>query len=238
MMAAAAPTDMTPAPEPRFARIAAMIGDPTRARMLATLMGGQALSAGELARAAGVGASTASAHLVQLLDNQLVTLRTQGRHRYFRLADAEVGHALEALSLVAERHAGAAKWEQRAYKPLKAARSCYSHLAGELGVALFEGLLRRETLAAHGGQFVLTPRGRDEWRQLGLVFDDGGGAVTRRFAYPCLDWSERRDHLAGSFATAVLEHGLAQGWWRRVAASRALKLTPAGAGALAAWLNR
>jgi DNA-binding transcriptional ArsR family regulator len=224
-------------PEPRFARVAAMIGDPTRARMLAALMGGQALSAGELALAAGIGAPTASTHLAQLLDNELVVLRTQGRHRYFRLADAQIGHALEALSLVAERHAGAAKWEQGAYKPLKAARSCYSHIAGELGVALFEGLLRRETLVPRDGQFVLTETGRDQWRELGLTLPDGG-ATMRRFAYPCLDWSERRDHLAGGFATALLEHGLAEGWLRRVAGSRALKLTPTGQRALGPWLSR
>jgi DNA-binding transcriptional ArsR family regulator len=225
-------------PEPRFARIAAMIGDPTRARMLAALMGGQALSAGELAQAAGVGASTASTHIAQLLDSELVTLRVQGRHRYIRLADAEIGHALEALSFVAERHAGAAKWEQGAYKPLKAARSCYSHLAGELGVALFDGLLRRETLVARDGGFELTEQGRADCRAVGLEFDRGaGGAGARRFAYPCLDWSERRDHLAGRFATVLLDHGLAQGWLRRVADSRALNLTPRGAKALAPWLS-
>src|SRR5258705_6103113 len=106
-------------PEPRFARVAALVGDPTRARMLAALMGGQALSAGELARAAGVAAQTASTHIAQLLDSELVLLRVQGRHRYFRLADAEVAHALETLSLVAERHSGEAEWQQPAWRPLK-----------------------------------------------------------------------------------------------------------------------
>jgi DNA-binding transcriptional ArsR family regulator len=225
-------------PEPRFARIAAMIGDPTRARMLSALMGGQALSAGELARTAGVGASTASTHIAQLLGNELVVLRAQGRHRYFRLADADIAHALEALSLVAERHAGATKWEQGAYKPLKAARSCYSHIAGELGVALLDGLLRRETLVPREGQFELSDQGRAEWRALGLTIDGTSEhANSRRFAYPCLDWSERRDHLAGRFATALLDHGLAQGWLRRVTESRALTLTARGATALAPWIG-
>ena len=227
-------------PEPRFARIAAMIGDPTRARMLAALMSGRALAAGELAQAAGVGASTASTHIAQLLDSELVVLRVQGRHRYLRLADAEVAHALEALSFVAERHAGAAKWEQGAYKPLKAARSCYSHLAGELGVALLDGLLRAGALVpAEDGGFELTEAGMAQCRAVG--FEPGpvpGGAGARRFAYPCLDWSERRDHLAGRFATELLEHGLAQGWLRRVADSRALRLTPAGSTALGAWISR
>jgi len=221
--------------EPRFARIAATIGDPTRARMLAVLMGGQALSAGELARAAGVAAQTASTHIARLLDSELIVLRAQGRHRYFRIADAEVAHALEALSLVAERHAGAAKWEQGAYRPLKAARSCYSHLAGELGVALLDGMLRRHTLLADAGQFRLSDAGRAAWAARGLVVPTAGGA---RFAYPCLDWSERRDHLAGSFASALFEHGLAQDWLRRSAGSRALRLTPKGDAALGEWLRR
>jgi DNA-binding transcriptional ArsR family regulator len=228
-------------PEPRFARIAAMIGDPTRARMLAALMGGQALSAGELAQAAGVGASTASAHIAQLIDSELVELRTQGRHRYLRLADAQIAHALEALSLVAEGRAGAAKWSQPAYRPLKVARSCYTHLAGELGVALLDGLLRGGTLVPREGSFVLTDAGRAQWQALGLALDGlggDGGTGSRRFAYPCMDWSERRDHLAGRFASAVLEHGLGHDWLRRVNGSRALTLTPTGRTALAPWLGR
>jgi DNA-binding transcriptional ArsR family regulator len=225
------------APEPRFARIAAMIGDPTRARMLSALMGGQYLAAGELAAAAGVTPATASAHIAKLVDNELVVARSQGRHRYFRLADADIAHALEALSLVAERSASASKWEQGAYKPLKAARTCYSHLAGELGVALYEGLLARGTLTPCDGHFVLSEIGRDELAGLGLVLPEAGhGASSRRFAFPCLDWSERRDHLAGSLAVALLDHGMEQRWLRRNEGSRALSLTPSGAKALGPWL--
>ncbi|MEO6032413.1 MAG: helix-turn-helix transcriptional regulator [Burkholderiaceae bacterium] len=224
-------------PEPRFAKIAAMIGDPTRARMLSALMGGRYLAAGELAAAAGVSAPTASTHIAKLLDAELVTLRVQGRHRYVRLTDAETAHALEALSLVAERGAGAAKWEQGAYKPLKAARTCYSHLAGELGVALFEGLLARRTLVADAGHLVLSEAGRDELQRLGIqVPAPTSPNSARRFAYACLDWSERRDHLAGGLAVALLEHSLAQGWLRRASGSRALTLTPTGAKALAPWI--
>jgi DNA-binding transcriptional ArsR family regulator len=155
-------------PEPRFARIASMIGDPTRARMLSALMGGQYLAAGELAAAAGVTAATASAHLTKLIDSELVLLRTQGRHRYFRLAGAEIAHALEALSLVAEGSASQSRWSQGAYKPLKHARTCYSHLAGELGVALFEGLVRRGTIESCEGHFRLTAGGRAELAAMGL----------------------------------------------------------------------
>jgi DNA-binding transcriptional ArsR family regulator len=226
---------LTESPEPRFARIAAMIGDPTRARMLAALMGGQYLAAGELAAAAGVGAPAASTHIAKLLDSGLVTLRVQGRHRYLRLADADIAHALEALSLVAERGAASDKWEQGAYKPLKAARTCYSHLAGELGVALFEGLIARGTLVAEEGRFVLSEAGHDELTELGVALPS---ATSKRYAYPCVDWSERRDHLAGGLAVALLEHAVSSDWLRRTTGSRALTLTPPGAQALSRWIAR
>jgi DNA-binding transcriptional ArsR family regulator len=232
-------------PEPRFARIAAMIGDPTRARMLSALMGGQYIAAGELAQAAGVSAQTASGHINKLLESELVVLRTQGRHRYLRLADADIAHVLEALCLVAERGASAAKWEQGAYKPLKAARTCYSHLAGELGVALFEGLIARGTITPQDGYFVLSETGRRELAALGVALEPtpisdspAQKAQARRYAYPCLDWSERRDHLAGGLAAALLAHAVAQGWLRRVRDSRALTLTPLGHRALAPWIGR
>jgi DNA-binding transcriptional ArsR family regulator len=223
-------------PEPRFARIASMIGDPTRARMLSALMGGQYLAAGELAAAAGVTAATASAHLTKLIDSELVLVRTQGRHRYFRLAGAEIGHALEALSLVAEGSASQSRWSQGAYQPLKHARTCYSHLAGELGVALFEGLARRGTIEPCEGHFRLSATGRAELAALGVSVPEPSASAARRFAYPCLDWSERRDHLAGSLAVVLLEQSLARGWLRRVAGSRALTLSPPGAAALAPWI--
>jgi len=226
-------------PEPRFAKVAAMIGDPTRARMLAALMGGQYLAAGELAAAAGVTAQTASAHMAKLLDAELVVARTQGRHRYFKLADADIAHALEALSLVAERSAQADKWAQGPYKPLKAARTCYSHLAGELGVALFEGMLARGTIAPRDGHFVLSESGRQELASLGVTLAaPSGEAASRRFAYPCLDWSERRDHLAGTLAVALLEQGIGRQWLRRIEGSRALRLTPSGQRALSPWLSQ
>lgn len=225
-------------PEPRFARIAAMIGDPTRSRMLSALMGGQYLAAGELAAAAGVTAQTASTHIAKLVESDLVVMRSQGRHRYFRLADADIAHALEALSLVAERGAAASKWERGEYKPLKAARTCYSHLAGELGVALYDGLLRDGTLVPRDGHFVLSERGRQTMEEIGVPLPSADSAANdRRFAFACLDWSERRDHLAGSFAVALLSHCLDKGWLHRTAGSRALRLTPPGAKALGPWVN-
>ncbi len=225
-----------PSPEPRFAKIAAMIGDPTRARMLSVLMNGEFVAAGELAGAAGISAQTASTHIAKLLDAELIVLREQGRHRYVRLAGDEVAQVLEALSFVAERSAHADKWERGAYKPLKAARTCYRHIAGELGVALFDGLLARGTLAAEQSHYALTDAGRAELQGLGIELPNDSTA-SRRFAHACFDWSERRDHLAGSFAVTLLDHGLAQGWLRRVKDTRALQLTPPGAKALARWIG-
>lgn len=227
------------APEPRFAKVAAMIADPTRARMLGLLMGGQAHTAGELAAAAGVTPATASSHLAKLAEADLVVPRPQGRHRYFRLADERIAHALEALSLVAERPAGDAKWQQAGYRPLKQARSCYCHLAGELGVAWLDGLLRRGHLAASNGCFVLTADGGRAIAEAGITLPQRlpqTDAARRRFAYPCLDWSERRDHLAGTLAVNLLAHAIEHDWLRRQADSRALTLTPTGRRALSPWL--
>lgn len=211
-------------PEPRFARIAAQLADPTRARMLAQLLGGQARTAGELARAAGVTPQAASSQLVQLLDAGLLSMRPQGRHKYFTLADADVAHALEALALVTERDAVATRWQRPGFAPLRHARRCYGHLAGELGVAQLQMLLARGYLTEGDDGFVLTPAGHDWLAQLGVAPVVGRG----RLAYRCMDWSQRQDHLAGPLAKALLEHYLARDWLRASAHDRALRTTPAG----------
>ncbi len=212
-------------PEPRFSRIAAIIADPTRARMLAALLGGEYRSAGELARLASITPQAASTQLAQLVDNGLVAMRQQGRHKYFALADADVAHALEALSMVAERDNVSARWNKPAYQPLKCARRCYGHMAGELGVAQFEMLLRRQYLAPTEQGLQLTDAGRTWAGQLGLELPKKS---TARFAYPCMDWSERKDHLAGSLAKALLELYVAKNWLRSPKESRALELTQQG----------
>ena len=217
--------------EPRYARIAAVIGDPTRARMLGALLDGAALPAGEIAQAAGVNASTASAHLAKLVDEGLIAVQAQGRHRYYRVRDADVAHALEALSLIAERTAPD-KWRREPYRSLKFARSCYRHLAGELGVRLHEALLGRGCVAACADGYRLTDAGCRWLEDIGM---DGGMRAPssgERYAFACLDWSERRHHLAGPLAISLLEHFLSRRWLVRRSDSRALKLTAAGATAL------
>jgi DNA-binding transcriptional ArsR family regulator len=212
-------------PEPRFSRIAAVIADPTRARMLAALLGGEYRSAGELAKLAGITPQAASTQLAQLLDNGLVAMRQQGRHKYFDLADADVAHALEALSMVAERDNVSARWDKPAYQPLKCARRCYGHMAGELGVVQFEMLMRKQYLAPAEQGLQLTHAGREWTEQLGLELPKKSAT---RFAYPCMDWSERKDHLAGSLAKALLEMYVAKNWLRAPKESRALELTQEG----------
>lgn len=222
---------MKTAPEPRFAKVAAMIADPTRARMLTHLLGSEHATAGELARASGITAQTASAHLAKLVDSALVAIRIQGRHRYFRLADGDIAHALEALSLVAEREAttGSApgKWSHGAYRPLREARSCYGHLAGRLGVALHDVLVARHALSYEDNAFRLTDDGRATLRTIGLDADRVKDS-RRGIVYPCLDWSERRDHFAGPLAVALLGHFVGMRWLERVPGSRALAATPLG----------
>lgn len=223
---------MHPAPriEPRFARIAASIGDPTRARMLATLLGGDALPAGDIARIAGVNASTASGHLAKLVHEGLVAVEPRGRHRYFRVADADVARALEALALVAERRASQSKWLREPYHSLKHARTCYRHLAGELGVQLLRSLLARRRLLAAEHGYELTAAGRSWLESLGI--DAAAAPRGDRYAFACLDWSERRDHLAGRLATTLLDHFMAKRWLVRVEGTRALRLTAEGKRAL------
>lgn len=223
-----------PHPEPRFSRFAAIIADPTRARMLAALLGGEYRSAGELARASGITAQAASTQLAQLLESGLIAVRQQGRHKYFCLADADIAHTLEALSMVAERDNVAERWNKPGYKALKHARRCYGHMAGELGVAQFEMLMRCNYIEQTNDALQLTPSGKAWLAQLGV---DLPAKAASRLAYPCMDWSERRDHMAGSLSKALLMHYLAKGWLRSMQDSRELQLTPLGHSLLLPLLN-
>jgi len=224
---------MATAAEPRFARIAALLADPSRARMLALLLAGEARSAGELARAVGITPQTVSTHLAALRDAGLVAQRTQGRHRYFSLADGDVAHMLETLSLVAERDEVSTRWTRPDRQPLKHARSCYCHLAGELGVQLRDALLARQVLVANERGELSLGRRAGAWLRVAGFDDDAMNRCQRdsarpRFAYACMDWSERREHLAGALPKALLSQFIAIGWLRRVGVTRALVETPAG----------
>jgi DNA-binding transcriptional ArsR family regulator len=209
-----------------------MIADPARSRMLAYLLDGQYASAGELATAAGVQPSTASAHLDKLTRAELVVCEPRGRHRYFKLADGEVAHALQALALVAERGAHDRAWAHPERQRLREARCCYGHAAGRLGVALWEQLQRDDRLRDTPSGGELTDAGRAWLATLG--FKPAPVRAGQRLAYGCLDWSERRDHMAGNLARQLLEHFIEQGWVRRrtrdatSGGHRVLDITPTG----------
>jgi DNA-binding transcriptional ArsR family regulator len=217
-----------PRAEPRLAR--AMVADPARSLMLAHLLGGECASAGELARAAAISPAAASGHLGKLLQECFVSVEVRGRHRYYRLADADVAHALEALALVAERGTHDSAWARPERAPLREARCCYGHLAGRLAVQVVESLHAVQGLASTAEGYTLTPAGVRWLSTLGFVAPEPSRA--RRYAYPCMDWSERRDHLAGQLADALLAHCIERGWLRRVADSRAIEVTAAGRRAL------
>ena len=215
---------------PSIARIGALVGEPARAEMLSALMGGQALTATELAQVAGVTKQTVSAHLAKLLDARLLAVESQGRHRYFRLADRDVAQLLESLMGVAYR-AGAVRLRSSPREPaLRKARVCYDHLAGELGVLVFEGLDERRLLRL-SGEGGVTPRGREFFAGLGL--DTDALALERRpLCRTCLDWSMRRHHLAGALGAALLRRCYELGWARREKGSRVVLFSPAGEKAL------
>lgn len=207
---------------------AMLIAEPARAAMLDALMSGRALAAGELARVAGVTPPTASEHLHRMLDGGLVEVISQGRHRYYRLAGAQVAEALEALA-----HLGPAKpvtslRQSNTARALAYARTCYDHLAGTCGVALLDGLVAEGWLTDADGGYGVTPAGVAELVALGIDVDAVRSA-RRTFARPCLDWTERRNHLAGGLAAALTARMIELGWFaRRTAHTRALRLTDPG----------
>jgi DNA-binding transcriptional ArsR family regulator len=212
---------------PNIARIAALIGDSARADVLTALMTGRALTATELAEIAGVTKQTMSAHLSKLLEAGLVSVDQQGRHRYFRLADEDVAGLLESLMGVAFR-TGAVRLLSSPREPaLRRARVCYDHLAGELGVMAYEALLRSGTLEMSREELRLGSSGALWFRRLGID-TDAAARERRTFCRPCMDWSERRHHLAGSLGAALLSRLQDLKWTKRDENSRVVRFTPRG----------
>ena len=211
----------------RMAEVAALVGDPARANILAALMGGRALTAGELVHAAGVSAQTTSGHLGKLADGRLVACVKQGRHRYYRIATHRVAEMLEGIMAVAAdappRHRPPSKLDDA----MRTARTCYDHFAGKLGVGL------TEALCAHGHVTLADEAG--EVTDSGLAFFERFGidlvaARSRRriFCRPCLDWTERQPHLGGSVGAALAQRCFDLGWLERMREGRALIVTKAG----------
>lgn len=211
------------------APIAALLGDETRARIVQALHDDRALPAGELARHARVAASTASEHLARLVEGGLLVVERSGRHRYFRLAGPDVAHAIEALAAIAPPAQPRSLREATVGDALAEARTCYDHLAGRLGVELTEALIAARAIDDGGDAFALGPRATDVLAHLGI-----GELPPRRPAVlRCLDWSERRPHVAGGLGAAICARAFAAGWVERLPTSRAVRVTPAGRNAFA-----
>ena len=216
---------------PNIVSIAALIGDRARADILTTLMSGQALTATELAHVADVTKQTISSHLAKLVDAQLLAAESHGRHRYFRLADPDVAQLLESLMGVAYR-SGAVRVRSSPREPaLRKARLCYDHLAGELGVLMFDSLQQRRLLRCLDDVVQLTRQGEQFMADFGLDMNEFSGQ-RRPLCRACLDWSVRRHHLSGALGAALLNRCYELGWARPVKGTRVVSFTIAGERAL------
>jgi DNA-binding transcriptional ArsR family regulator len=229
-----------------LASVGALFGEPARARVLMALADGRELPATVLAAEAGVAASTASAHLGKLVDGGLVAVEARGRHRYFRLAGPDVGRAIEALAAIAPAAPVRSLKEGTRAQALRAARTCYDHLAGRLGVALMGAMLDRGILTGGDGRYDpdrahndrpsapghdvdyrLSDRGAETFEQLGVDLD-GAFAGRRPPIRYCVDWSEQDHHLSGALGAALARRLRQLEWIRPLPGSRAVKLTDAG----------
>ena len=218
----------------QFAEVAALAGDPARAGMLHALMDGRALTATELARVAGVAPQTASSHLARMITAGLLAVEKQGRHRYHRLATPAVARMMESIMQVASDLAPARRTLTVGPRDaaLRAARTCYDHLAGRLGVALADAMVSGGQVELAGDAGVVTDSGIALLGRIGIDIDGlapARGRTGRRvLCRPCLDWSERRPHLAGAVGAALCTRALDKGWVRRVEGTRAVAVTRTG----------
>ncbi len=208
--------------ETNLASVASAIADTSRATMLCVLMDGRAHTATELAVCADIAPSTASGHLQRLLDNGLVRRLSQGRHRYYALSGKDVASMLETLLTMPPPQMPPCRTPQA----LRLARSCYDHTAGAVAVAIHDRMLELGWLDEAGNGYQITPRGIDGL--VGLGVETAAPAGTRRFAFACLDWSERRPHIGGWLGARLMDRLLERGWLQRQADSRALSVSAAG----------
>jgi DNA-binding transcriptional ArsR family regulator len=210
-----------------LAEVAALVGDPARANILCALLGGRALTATELAFAAGVSPQTTSGHLGKLLAARLLVLMKQGRHRYYRLAGPHVGRMLESIMNVALTGPPRFQPKSKVDAQLRQARTCYDHIAGALGVGLAERLTERGFVILGDEAGELTPAGVDFLSKLGVELSNAR-TMRRIFCRPCVDWTERRAHIGGAVGAALATRCFELKWIERVRDSRALIVTPTG----------
>ncbi|MBV8378898.1 MAG: winged helix-turn-helix transcriptional regulator [Verrucomicrobia bacterium] len=210
--------------EPDISSLAALISEPARGRILIALLDGRSLPATDLAHRAGITRQTASSHLAKLTDSQLLQVIPQGRHRYYRIANARVAELLESMA----RFAPPKETDRPGPKsPIQIARTCYNHLAGTMGVRLAEAIVGRGLLRQVGRDYQVTRKGAQWFSDLGIDVKELRKSG-RAFARQCLDWSERRNHIAGALGTALAEYLFEQGWIEHIRESRAVRVTELG----------
>ncbi|RYX94089.1 MAG: transcriptional regulator [Comamonadaceae bacterium] len=224
----------------QIARIASLVGEPARTAMLMALMDGRALTANELAAAGNISAATASRHLGLLVEADLLAVEKQGRHRYHRLSSPEVARVLEGIQQLAVRQLPATPKLVTGPRDaeMRLARTCYDHIAGGLGVAIADQLLADGAVTFDGDAGHVTGEAAASLGRLGL--DPAAvpaGQGKRPNCRPCLDWSERRMHVAGRLGAMICSHCIDSGWLLRKPGSRALQVTPRGATALRGWMG-
>ncbi|MCT9809984.1 ArsR family transcriptional regulator [Acidovorax sp. Be4] len=215
-----------------IARIASLVGEPTRAAMLLQLMDGRMLTATELARAGNVSPQTGSRHLAQMVESGLMCVEQRGRHRYHRLASGEVAKVLEGIMQIAgQRPAPRMVVTGPRDETMRMARICYDHIAGRLGLAIAESLLADRAIVFDGEAGLVTDRAAEVLGRWGLPLEAAQQQPTRGrpCCRPCLDWSERKAHLAGRLGAMICTHCLDQGWLTRKTGSRALAISAVGA---------
>ncbi|GLX77351.1 transcriptional regulator [Thalassotalea insulae] len=213
--------------EPDIAFIARLIGDHARARMLTALMGGKALTATELALEAEITSQTASSHLAKLVAGDILRMRKQGRHKYFQLSGQHIAQLLEQLLTISANFPTSTISTGPSDQRLRKARICYDHLAGEAGVALYDALSDNGYIIAQASDTLLTAQGQTFFTNLGADFN-ALNKNKRPLCKACLDWSERRDHLAGSLGQWIINDILARKWAEKDLDSRAITFSKQG----------
>ncbi len=224
------------------ARIASLIGEPARTAMLLQLMDGRAMTANELARAAGISPATGSRHLAMMVEAELLQVNAMGRHRYHRIGSQQVARLLESIMQVAGADTQIGKRGRAGPKDasLRQARTCYDHLAGRLGVAIANKLADDRAIVMEAESGWVTQHAGDSLGRLGLAVPEllgPSGNARRVLCRPCMDWSERRVHLAGRLGAAICDQCMDHGWLLRKPNSRALDITPRGQAALRNWMG-
>jgi DNA-binding transcriptional ArsR family regulator len=213
--------------EDQFKKIASLIGEPVRATIMWTLLDGKALTATELAIVAGTTPQNLSMHITKLVQADLLSVESQGRHRYYKFSRKDVAYAIEAMANLIPPGSATTIPGNDNNSAIRNCRTCYDHLAGKVGVAITDSLLHEHMIIENGKTFALTTKGETFFSAMGMKIDEIQ-KKRRSFLRPCLDWSERRYHIAGALAAALLDHMISSDWIRRQKNSRAITITSKG----------